>query len=48
MSDRPKVYVIRPGELREQAIKWLIKVDDHLTTEDPADGYKPGGTLPAK
>lgn len=101
MSDRPKVYAIRPHELREQAMKWLAEVDDHLTTEgpdndftvtmldgrtyqrlmdapdaeagliadehharvmrmaerrimgtygepDPSNGYKPGGTLPAK
>ena len=48
MSDRPKVYAIRPHELREQAMKWLAEVDDHLTTEDPADGYKPGGIRSAK
>lgn len=48
MSDRPKVYAARPHELREQAMKWLAEVDYHLTTEEPADGYKPVGVLPAK
>lgn len=48
MSDQPKVYAVRPHELREQAMEWSVEVYDHLTTEDPTDGYKPGGILPAK
>lgn len=48
MSDRPKVYAIRPHELCEQAMKWLAEVDDHLTTGEPAEGYKPGGHLAGK
>lgn len=48
MSDRPKIYAIRPHELREQAMKWLAEVDDHLTSEEPMEGYKPGGIRAAK
>lgn len=48
MSDHPNVYIIRPHALSEQEKKWLAKVGEHPTTEDPADGYKPGGILPAK
>lgn len=48
MSDLPNIYAVRPHELREHAMEWSVEVYDHLTTEDPTDGYKPGGTLPAK
>lgn len=35
MSDLPKIIVPRPGELREAVMRWLVEVDDHLTTEEP-------------
>lgn len=35
VSVLPKVYVVRPNELRELAMRWLVKVDDHLTSEEP-------------
>lgn len=37
MSDRPKVYAIRPNELREQVMRWLAEVDDHLASDEPND-----------
>lgn len=35
MSDLPKVHAVRPHELREQAMKWLAEIDDHLASEEP-------------
>lgn len=39
MSDQPKVYAVRPHELREQAMEWSVEVYDHLTTEDPDNEF---------
>lgn len=35
MSDLPKIIIPRPGELREAVMRWLVKVDDHLTSDEP-------------
>ena len=43
MSDRPKVYAIRPHELRELVARWLEQFDDHLVSEEPDDA--PGSVV---
>ena len=43
MSDRPKVYAVRPGGLRELVARWLERFDDHLVSEEPDDA--PGSVV---